>query len=80
MGSVAGSSALASPMYSRTTIDDASGGIGTHCAPPSLSAGGSVRREHERERAGVELEVGVADVAGHPARGQPVPASTWKPR
>src|ERR1700716_1275695 len=38
----AGTAVSESPTYSRTTIDDASGGIGTHCAAPRMSADGSV--------------------------------------
>ncbi len=41
MLSAAASSVAASAMYSRTTIDDASSGIGTHCAPTSSACVGS---------------------------------------
>ena len=41
MSMVAGSSVSASPMYSRTTIDDASAGMGIHCAAARMWAGGS---------------------------------------
>ena len=67
---VAGSSVAESPTYSRTTIDDASGGIGTHCAAPRMSAGGSVAENTSANDPGVELEVGVAEIAGHPSRRQ----------
>ena len=41
MSMVAGSSVSASPMYSRTTIDEASAGMGIHCAAPRMWAAGS---------------------------------------
>lgn len=41
MCSVAGCSVAGSPTYSRTTIDEASSGIGTHCAAPRTAGGGS---------------------------------------
>ena len=67
-----GSSVSASPMYSRTTIDDASAGMCSHCAPSSSAAAGSSPTARARTPP-IELEVGVAEVAGHPSRGQPRP-------
>ncbi len=73
MSIVADSSVSASPMYSRTTIDDASAGIGHPLRAAEVLRRRLGCREHERERSGVELEVGVADVAGHPTRCQAGP-------
>ena len=61
---VASSSAAGSPMYSRTTTEDASWGICTHRAP-TRSAGSSDERIR-RELAGGQIQVDVADVIGHP--------------
>ena len=67
-------------MYSRTTIADASVGMGTHCPSPRISGAGlqdasTSANEPESQTNSVSLTWAAI------RRGvMPVPASTWNPR
>ena len=70
MRMVAGSSVAGSPTYSRTTIDEASAGIGTHWPCRGRRAAARRPRTPASNDPESSIEIGVADVAGHAARGQ----------
>ena len=77
----AGSSAARSAMYWRTTMPEASSGIGTQVAPSSSAAVGSAAASTKANRPSSSGTRSRSDTWAAMRRGvRPRPASTWNPR